>query len=193
MSRTDKICQAFQRKSQDIVNALSLVFTTKMLIQNLREESWQSLLDKVVSFCESNNIEVPKMTQTYKDIVRSRSKKDDVTVEHHYRVEVFIAAIDSQLHELNSRFSESVTELLRLSVALDPKKSFEKNDICKLAKKFYPSDFTEQDIIQLKLGLRHYELDVPNDLELKKFKPLRSYVEAYTKLRGRIHTLCLID
>ncbi|XP_071689001.1 uncharacterized protein [Rutidosis leptorrhynchoides] len=152
MSRTDKICQAFQRKSQDIVNALSLVSTTKMLIQNLKEESWQSLLDKV------------------KDIVRSRSKKDDVTVEHHYRVDVFIAAIDSQLHELNSRFSESVTKLLQLSVTLDPKKSFEKNDICKLAKKFYPSDFTEQDIIQLKLELRHYELDVPNDLEFKKIQ-----------------------
>ncbi|XP_071701334.1 uncharacterized protein [Rutidosis leptorrhynchoides] len=172
MKRTDKLCQAFQRKSQDIVNALSLISTTKMLIQKLRDQSWQSLLNKVVGFCESNSIRVPKMTKTYKDIVRSRSKKDDVTVEHHYRVDVFIAAVDSQLQELNSRFSESVTELLQLSVALDPRKSFNKNDICKLAKTFYPLDFTEQEIIQLKHELQHYELDVPNHPELKKVQTI---------------------
>ncbi|GKB79089.1 zinc finger MYM-type protein 1-like protein [Tanacetum coccineum] len=38
----------------------------------------------------------------------SRNKKDDVIVEHHYRVDVFIVAIDSQLQELNNRFNESV-------------------------------------------------------------------------------------
>ncbi|XP_071738766.1 uncharacterized protein [Rutidosis leptorrhynchoides] len=106
------------------------------------------------------------MTKNYKDIIRSRSKKDNVTVEHHYRVDVFIGAIDSQLQELNSRFSESVTELLQLNVALDPRKPFIKDDICKLAKTFYPSDFTEQEVLLLKVELQHYELDVPNHLEL---------------------------
>ncbi|XP_071687235.1 uncharacterized protein [Rutidosis leptorrhynchoides] len=62
------------------------------------------------------------MSESYKDIIRSRSKKENVTVEHHYRVVVFFAAIDSQLQELNSRFNESMTELLQLSVALNPKK-----------------------------------------------------------------------
>ncbi|XP_071699717.1 uncharacterized protein [Rutidosis leptorrhynchoides] len=99
--------------------------------------------EKSCCFCGSNSIQVPEMTQTYKDIIRSRSKKDNVTVGHHYRVDVFIAAIDSQLQELNSRFNKSVAELLQLSVALDPKKPFNKSDICKLAKTFYPSDFTE--------------------------------------------------
>ncbi|GJR99656.1 zinc finger MYM-type protein 1-like protein [Tanacetum coccineum] len=55
--------------------------------------------------------------------------------EHHYRVDVFIVAIDSQLQELNNRFNESVSELLRLSVTLDPKKSFNADDICKLVTK----------------------------------------------------------
>lgn len=42
---------------------------------------------------------------------------------------------DSQLQDLNSRFSESVTTLLRFSVALDPKKkSFNVDDICKLSR-----------------------------------------------------------
>ncbi|XP_071726894.1 uncharacterized protein [Rutidosis leptorrhynchoides] len=125
MKSTDKLCQSLQRKSQDILNALSLVSTTKLLIQNLRDQGWQSLLEKVVVFCGSNSIQVPEMTQTYKDIIRSRSKKDNMTVEHHYRVDVFIAAIDSQLQELNSRFNKSVTELLQLSVSLDPKKTLQ--------------------------------------------------------------------
>ncbi|XP_071741139.1 uncharacterized protein [Rutidosis leptorrhynchoides] len=96
MKKTDKLCQALQRKSQDIVNALSLVSTIKSLIQNLRDEGWQSLFDKVVSFSENNNIQVPEMSQSYKDIIRSHSERDNVTVEHHYRVDVFFAAIDKQ-------------------------------------------------------------------------------------------------
>ncbi|XP_071689301.1 uncharacterized protein [Rutidosis leptorrhynchoides] len=95
-----------------IVNALCLVSTTKTLIQNLKDQGWESLLTKVVSFCEGNNIRVPKMSRSYKDVIRSHSKEDSVTVEHHYRVDVFFAAIDNQLQELNSRFNESVTELL---------------------------------------------------------------------------------
>ncbi|XP_071741374.1 uncharacterized protein [Rutidosis leptorrhynchoides] len=142
LKKTDNLCQALQRKSQDIVNTLSLVSTTKSLIQNLRDEGWQSLFDKVVSFCETNNIQVPEMT------------------------------IDSQLQELNSRFNESVTELLRLSVALNPKKPFNKADICSLAKKFYPLDFTEQENIQLKSELQHYELDLLNDPELKNVQTI---------------------
>ncbi|KAJ9542947.1 hypothetical protein OSB04_029453 [Centaurea solstitialis] len=167
MGITDKLCQTLQQKSQDIVNALALVSTTKTLIQKLRDEGWETLLDQVVSFCNNNSILVPDMNGTYKDIIRSRRKKDNVTIEHHYRVDVFIAAIDSQLQELNSRFNESVTGLLRLSVALDPKKSFNIEDICKLAKTYYPLDFTEQEQIQLKLELQHYNLDVPNHPQLK--------------------------
>ncbi|KAJ9565648.1 hypothetical protein OSB04_001614 [Centaurea solstitialis] len=167
MGITDKLCQTLQQKSQDIVNVLALVSTTKTLIQKLRDEGWETLLDQVVSFFNNNSILVPDMNGTYKDIIRSRRKKDNVTIEHHYRVDVFIAAVDSQLQELKSRFNEFVTELLGLSVALDPKKSFDIEDICKLAKTYYPLGFTEQQQIQLKLELKHYNLDVPNHPQLK--------------------------
>ncbi|KAH1096126.1 hypothetical protein J1N35_013047 [Gossypium stocksii] len=33
----------------------------------------------------------------------SRNKKEDVIVEHHYRVDIFFATIDTQLQELKSR------------------------------------------------------------------------------------------
>ncbi|GJX34344.1 zinc finger MYM-type protein 1-like protein [Tanacetum coccineum] len=165
MEITDKLCKFLQNKSQDIVNALTLVSTTKTLIQKLRDDGWQSLIDQVVCFCDKYNIPVPDMNATYRDIIQSRNKKDDVTVEHHYRVDVFIVAIDSQLQELNNRFNESVSELLRLSVTLDPKKSFNVDDICKLVTKYYPLDFTEQERIELRLELQHFELD--SDPKLK--------------------------
>ncbi|PWA59026.1 hypothetical protein CTI12_AA395020 [Artemisia annua] len=100
----------------------------------------------------------------------SRHKKDDVTVEHHYRVDVFIVAINSQLQELNNRFNESVSELLLLSVTLDPRKSFNADDICKLVTKYYPLDFTEQERIEFRLELQHYKLD--NDPRLKNVSSL---------------------
>jgi hypothetical protein len=41
-------------------------------------------------------------------------------IEHHYQVDIFCAAIDSQLQELNRRFGEHAVELLILALALDP-------------------------------------------------------------------------
>ncbi|XP_071715292.1 uncharacterized protein [Rutidosis leptorrhynchoides] len=94
------------------------------------------------------------MSRSYKHAIRSRCKEGNVTVEHHYRVEVFFAAIDNQF------------------VALDPKNPFNKSDIRNLAKTFYPLDFTEQENIQIKHELQHYELDVPNHPQLKKARKI---------------------
>ena len=64
--------------------------------------------------------------------------------------------------ELNTRFNELSVELLSLNMALNPKNSFESfnsDNICKLAKKFYPENFTNQDIVTLEYELIHYKLD----------------------------------
>ncbi|XP_073045949.1 uncharacterized protein [Primulina eburnea] len=58
-----------------------------------------------------------------------------------------------QLEELNSRFSDETLELLILSSALDPKdnfKWFNIDKICTLAEKYYPEDFTEQEMHHLR-------------------------------------------
>nr|GEU52227.1 phospholipid/glycerol acyltransferase [Tanacetum cinerariifolium] len=110
--------------SPDIQKKYYKFSTVKTLIQELRDDGWESLLDKVVSFCKKCNIHVPDIIVTYRYIIQSRHKKDNVRVGHHYRVDVFNVAIDSQLQELNNIFSESVSELLRLSATLDPRKSF---------------------------------------------------------------------
>ncbi|XP_022877831.1 uncharacterized protein LOC111395863 [Olea europaea var. sylvestris] len=68
--------------------------------------------------------------------------------------------------ELNTRFNELSVELLSLTVALDPQNSFESfngDDICKLAEKFYPCDFSQQELHSLRFELKHYEYDVIRD------------------------------
>ncbi|PWA52541.1 hypothetical protein CTI12_AA453750 [Artemisia annua] len=101
---------------------------------------------------------------------------DCLVQPHHYRVDVFIVAIDSQLQELNNIFNESVSELLILSVTMDPRISFNANDICKLVTKYYPLDFTEQKRIEFRLELQHYELD--NDPRLKNISSLSELCRA---------------
>ncbi|KAL1326644.1 hypothetical protein AAHE18_13G244600 [Arachis hypogaea] len=81
---------------------------------------------------------------------------------------VFLATIDSQIQELNSRFNEQTIELLALSCALDPKdnfKSFNIEEISKLVEKFYPLDFSSNELNILKSQLQHYQHDIPNHLK----------------------------
>jgi hypothetical protein len=78
-------------------------------------------------------------------------------------VDIFCAAIDSQLQKLNRQFSEHTVELLILGSALDPRvarESFRIDDICQLVNKFYPQDFTDFEKEQLKIELYHYEHNV---------------------------------
>ncbi|KAK8348699.1 hypothetical protein V6Z12_A06G097000 [Gossypium hirsutum] len=153
---TDNLCQSVQRRSQDILNAMSLVLTTKDLIQKLRDDGWNELLKNVISFCETSD----------------PNKKEDVTVEHHYRVDIVFATIDTQLQELKSRFNENVVELFTLTTALDPKEFFKLFDIDKIC------------ILKERLPyeLKHYELDVCKHSDLRKISTLselcRSLVES---------------
>jgi len=77
----------------------------------------------VTSFCKHQDIEVPDMDACFSSVGRSRCKTKSITVEHHYRVDIFTVIIDQQLQELNNRFNEQKIELLKLSVALDKKKT----------------------------------------------------------------------
>ncbi|PPS13609.1 hypothetical protein GOBAR_AA06966 [Gossypium barbadense] len=76
---TDKLCQALQRRSQDILNVMSLVSTTKGLIQKLRDDEWDELLKNVISFCETWELNFPYMNAQYV-VDSSHNKKEDVTM-----------------------------------------------------------------------------------------------------------------
>ncbi|KAK9675901.1 hypothetical protein RND81_11G039900 [Saponaria officinalis] len=62
---TNDLCQALQRKSQDILNAMHLVSNTKILIQKLRDDGWENLLQQVLLFFNNHDIEVPNMEDHY--------------------------------------------------------------------------------------------------------------------------------
>ncbi|KAK9705087.1 hypothetical protein RND81_07G033000 [Saponaria officinalis] len=160
---TNDLCQALQRKSQDILNDMHLVSNTKILIQNLRDDGWENLLQQVLLFCNNHDIEVPNMEDHYiYGRERFRQPKDRVTNLHYFRY-VFIATIDSQLHELDFRFNDEMIELLSLSSSLDPKRKFQNfkaDDIYKLVSKFYPADFTEQEKLNLKSQLDLFLLEI---------------------------------
>ncbi|XP_057550576.1 uncharacterized protein LOC130828629 [Amaranthus tricolor] len=118
---------------------MDLPAATKIRIQDFEDNGWEGLLHKVTLFCDKHGIPLSEMNALYADIIRSRHNKDSVTVEHHYKVDIFTAAVDQQLQELNSRFNEQRMELLILSFALNPKdnKYFNAEKICRLAKKYY--------------------------------------------------------
>ncbi|XP_022859153.1 uncharacterized protein LOC111379942 [Olea europaea var. sylvestris] len=157
----DVLCQTLQKQTQDILTAMRFFRTTKTILQTLREDGWEEFLEEVKCFCSKNDIHVPDFDASYM-VGRSRGREYP-TVEHHYHFDIFNAAIDFLMMELDTRFNETSLELLSLSAALDPKDSFESfniDNICKLAEKFYPEDFSQQDIYCLKVELQHYQNDV---------------------------------
>ena len=98
MDITDKLCQVLQSQSQNILNAMHLVSSTKALIQNFRDDGWDGLLTTMISFCEKHCIDVLDMNACYvARRGRARNQQDNVTNEHQYRVNIFYATIDSQL------------------------------------------------------------------------------------------------
>ena len=56
MKITDVLCQTLQKKSLDILNALDLVSTTKVLLGKLREDG-----QEVQSFCLKHEIDIPDL------------------------------------------------------------------------------------------------------------------------------------
>jgi hypothetical protein len=103
MGTTDCLCQHLQQKSQDILNAMQLVSNTKALLQKLRNEDWDNFLEKVVSFSNKFEVDIPDLGARYVK-GRGRLQRDHIIVEHHYHFDVFNATIDFQLQELDCRF-----------------------------------------------------------------------------------------
>ncbi|KAL4353976.1 hypothetical protein GQ457_06G017900 [Hibiscus cannabinus] len=192
---SDNLCQALQRRTQDIVNAMSLVSTTKELIQNFRDNGWDDLLMEVSSFCEKNCVEIPDMTTIY-TAGKGRSRRPiNITLEHHYRVDLFTASVDSQLHEINSRFDEHMIDLLLLSSTLDLKdsfKSFDMDKICLLVNKHYPEDFSTQEKFRLSCELQHFHLDVQRNPKLYKLSTLSQLSKALVDT-GKATAYPLVD
>jgi len=74
---TNDLCNALQKREQDIVNAMDLLEFTKVELDVLRQDSgWQEFLTKVTSFCEKHNVKVVDMNGKYVPMQRSNSSTE---------------------------------------------------------------------------------------------------------------------
>lgn len=120
---TENLSMALQKKDQDIVNAISLVESTKREFQKLREDGWNSFMKKVSDFCVKHATENLNMEDNFIDLRRPK-KETNKTNLHYYRVNCFYTVLDRQLQEFNNRFNEVNSELLICIAALSPIDSF---------------------------------------------------------------------
>ncbi|XP_070046177.1 uncharacterized protein [Nicotiana tomentosiformis] len=174
---TNELNTSLQKKKQDIANVILLVEVAKRRLQKLREEEWDSLIDKVSAFCVKYNILIPNFDDLYVNSGRSRRKVADYTILHHYRVDIFFKIIDWQVQELNARFNEVTTNLLIGVACLNPVDLFSSFDINKILRmaELYPDDFDENITVTLKNQLETYIVDV-RDVD-ERFSNLQGLVD----------------
>ncbi|KAK9050090.1 hypothetical protein SSX86_030941 [Deinandra increscens subsp. villosa] len=161
---TNKLCEALQKKDQDIVNACQLIRSTKAQLLDYRLEGFDSLLKDVTTFCDKYEIEVVKMEDEYVD-PKNRRKKTNITNRHHYVVNNFNTVLDMQIQDYERRFNEVTTNLLMLMNCLSPCNSFSafnKQNLLDLAG-MYPYDFNIDEKDKLKYELGHYIYNMKDD------------------------------
>ena len=182
---TNDLCVALQRKEQDIVNAISLVKSTTNVLQKMRDQGWDSLLDKVILFCTKHEIDVPSMDAQYVPQGRSRRFAKQATNLHHFRVDIFLEVIDLHLQEIDNRFNEKNMELLTCMASLSPRgnfSSFDKERILKLAS-LYPEEFSCFDLTALDLQLDVFLDSMQNDERFHDLQDINSLSMMLVKTR----------
>ena len=144
---TNGLSQALQQKDQNIVSAMNMVVSVKSLLQKLRDDGWEPLLLASTNFCGGRNIIVPNMDDNISALGYPRSSRKMVTCLHHYKVQIFNEVVDRNIVEMNNRFCETSTRLLRCVACLDPRDSFSRFDHEKLVElaKMYIVDFSSHD------------------------------------------------
>ncbi|GJS08253.1 zinc finger MYM-type protein 1-like protein [Tanacetum coccineum] len=113
-------------------------------------------LEECTFFCELNGIEMVNIAESH-----SKSRRNKVTNQHHFEVDIFNTVFDMQNQEFGDRFSELSTELLENMAALSPHNSFIDFNVSKLVKfsEVYPHDFTYMKRLRLPTDLVvHYQI-----------------------------------
>uniref|UniRef100_A0A7N0UEP7 TTF-type domain-containing protein n=1 Tax=Kalanchoe fedtschenkoi TaxID=63787 RepID=A0A7N0UEP7_KALFE len=152
---TNELSQALQKKDQDIVNAIDLVRISKEKLQIMRNNEWDSLLEEV-----------------------SRRNAHSITNLHHYRIEWYYSIIDTQILELNNRFDETNTELLRCMSCLSPTDRFAHFDKDK---------FSEAELKALDRQLDNYIIDMRReDGEFLELNGISEFAQMLVKTKKDI-------
>ncbi|XP_076954088.1 uncharacterized protein LOC143628357 [Bidens hawaiensis] len=184
---TNTLCEALQRKDQDILNAVKLVKTTKEELQTYRLEGFDSLLINVTSFCDKYDIEMVNMEAAYVDL-KNRRKKTDITNRHHYVVNNFNTVLDMQIQELGNRFNEVTTNLLTYVSSLSPCLNFEAFDKLNLLKlaEMYPCDFNFDEKDKLIYELGTYIANVKEDTRFDNLNGVSELAKKMVETRKHI-------
>ena len=120
-----------------------------------------------------------------------RSRKggrNNITQEHYFRVDIFYTAIDAITTELDHRFNERSSELFVCFSCLDPRDSFSKFDVEKLARitDIYYDDFSFEDHKIIKDQLRTFIIHVRRLDEFKFCYDLASLSETMVQFERHI-------
>ncbi|KAK9993339.1 hypothetical protein SO802_023042 [Lithocarpus litseifolius] len=125
------LCQALQQHSQDLLNSMHLVSTTKSLIQKLRDDGWEPLLASVTSFCGQHKIDIPDLNARYTK-ARDFTEQEICLLKHqlqHYELDVTkhpdfqnMGTISELCRELEilekSKFYHLIDRLIRLVLTI---------------------------------------------------------------------------
>lgn len=166
MGITDFIYQILQKKDLDILSVVDFVSVTKEKLQILGDNGLDDLIKKVELLCSKYGIIVSDMSVPYKRGIRDSDK--NITNEHYFS--------DKQLAELNNRFAESSMELLVLSASFHPCndfRAFNVEYVCKLASKFYTSDFLGHDLDSLRTECEFFLQVIQKD---RRFRNMTSII-----------------
>ena len=158
LSTTDSLSKALQRKDQNIVEAMNLIMDVRDRLQDMRDNGWEPLFKKVKLFCNKNEIKVPNMDKEVNARGTSARRRQKVTNMHYYNVEIFLAAIDAIMSEMNHRFNEVSSELLVCMASLNPRNNFSSFDVDKLMRlaEIYAEDFNVADLLLLPGQLKDF-------------------------------------
>ncbi|KAK2402098.1 zinc finger MYM-type protein [Trifolium repens] len=98
-------------------------------------------------YCIAKDIPVPNMDEKIPVRGRSRLEGRTTTNLHHYRAEIFYVDVDTICVEMDHRFSNEGNIVFNCFSCLDPKNSFSKFDVDKLARlaDIYHEDFSDDD------------------------------------------------
>jgi hypothetical protein len=121
---TNDLSYALQQKDQNIVCAMNMIVSVKSLMQKLRDDGWETLLMAATNFCGGRNIVVPNMDDNIYARGYPRSSRKMVTCLHHYKIQIFNEVLDRNIVEMNNRFGETSTRLLKCTACLNPRYSF---------------------------------------------------------------------
>ena len=168
---THELNLALQKSDQDVVNAMMLVDVAQKNLQDMRDNGWEALLNKVTSFMHKHGTGDDILDMEAKYVIPGRRKyrgaRNQVTNIHHFRVEVFYNVLDLQLQELGSRFDEKSKELLICMSCFHPYNKFASFDIKKLIPlaDFYPNEFPSDgiDMIYFERSLQTFIVDIRGD------------------------------